>query len=253
MIAQLSVLDWALLALGAALIGVAKTSLNGLGVITVVLFATVLPTAESTGALLPILIVGDLVAVRLYRRHASVRTLLRLLPGVIPGLVLGTVFLGRVDDTTLRLTIGAILLLICGLQILRRVRGGGPRRSAAAAAVHPLWAVAAGAAAGFVTMTANAAPAIMTVYLIAAGKPMLEMLGTGAWFFLAVNILKLPFSASLGLISPGSLVMDALLVPALLVGVLAGVRIVRHLRQEQYELVALGFGMLASALMIATA
>lgn len=247
----LSALDWTLLALGAALIGVAKTSLNGVGVITVVLFATVLPTAESTGALLPILIVGDLVAVRLYRRHASVRTLLRLLPGVIPGLVLGTLFLGRVDDTTLRLTIGGILLAICGFQIVRRF--AGRRDSPPPVAVHPLWAVAAGAAAGFVTMTANAAPAIMTVYLIAAGKPMLEMLGTGAWFFLAVNLLKLPFSASLGLITPSSLVMDAALVPALLLGALVGVRIVRHLRQEQYELIALGFGMLASGLMIATA
>ncbi|MDP3892591.1 hypothetical protein [Nocardioides sp.] len=61
-------------------------------------------------------------------------------------------------------------------------------------------------------MTANAAGAVMTIYLIEAGLSKLELLGPGAWFFLAVNLAKVPFSAGLDLISPESLVMDVLLV-----------------------------------------
>ena len=64
-----------------------------------------------------------------------------------------------------------------------------------------------GAAAGFATMTANAAGPVTTVYLIRAGLPMLQMIGTGAWFYLVVNLAKVPFSAGLGLITPTSLVL----------------------------------------------
>ena len=78
--------------------------------------------------------------------------------------------------------------------------------------------VGTGATAGFATMTANAAGPVTTIYLIRAGLPMLRMIGTGAWFYLVVNLAKVPFSAGLGLITPASLVRDALLVPALLVG-----------------------------------
>ena len=76
--------------------------------------------------------------------------------------------------------------------------------------------VGTGVTAGFATMTANAAGPVTTIYLIRAGLPMLRMIGTGAGFYLVVNLAKVPFSAGLGLITPTSLVRDALLVPALL-------------------------------------
>jgi hypothetical protein len=66
-------------------------------------------------------------------------------------------------------------------------------------AEHPLVAVAAGVAAGFTTMTANAAGAVMTLYLLAMRVEKLRFIGTSAWFFLIVNVSKVPFSAGLGL------------------------------------------------------
>ena len=86
--------------------------------------------------------------------------------------------------------------------------------------------VSTGATAGFATMTANAAGPVTTIYLIRAGLPMLRMIGTGAWFYLVVNLAKVPFSAGLGLITPTSLVRDALLVPALLLGAALGILLV---------------------------
>ena len=83
--AELSLTVWVLLAVAAALVGFAKTAIGGAGALAVVIFAAALPTRASTGALLPLLLVGDLVAVAVYRRHASLSTLLRLLPGVLPG------------------------------------------------------------------------------------------------------------------------------------------------------------------------
>ena len=90
-------------------------------------------------------------------------------------------------------------------------------------------------------MTANAAGPVTTVYLVRAGLPMLRMIGTGAWFFLVVNLTKIPFSAGLGLITPTSLIRDLMLVPALLLGAGLGILLVGRLRQRQFEVLALGF------------
>ena len=52
--------------------------------------------------------------------------------------------------------------------------------------------------AGSTTMIANAAGPVMTIYLLACRLPKFEFVGTAAWFFFAINLLKVPFSASLG-------------------------------------------------------
>ena len=50
---------------------------------------------------------------------------------------------------------------------------------------------------GFATMTANAAGAVMTLYLSASGIEKRRFVGTNAWFFLIVNLTKVPFSVGL--------------------------------------------------------
>lgn len=99
-------------------------------------------------------------------------------------------------------------------------------------------------------MTANAAGPVTTLYLVRAGLPMLSMLGTAAWFYLLVNLGKVPFSASLDLISPQGLVLDAALVPALLVGGWLGVQLVRRIDQRRFEVAALLLGGASAALLL---
>jgi uncharacterized membrane protein YfcA len=115
---------------------------------------------------------------------------------------------------------------------------------------HGALTVAMGAVAGFATMTANAAGPVMALYLIIAGLPMLQMLGTTAWFYFAINVAKLPFSVGLDLISTESLLMDAALVPPMVVGGLIGVAVIRRIDQRQFELAALVLGGFAAVLLI---
>lgn len=250
MLPELTATSWSLLLLAAALVGFAKTALGGAGSLAVVLFAAALPARESTGGLLPLLLCGDLVAVSLYRRHGSWATLGRLLPGVLPGLVLGAVFVALVDDRVMRMTIGLVLLAMTGTQVAQRARGGGLHESGLRE--HRGLSVLVGVVAGFATMTANAGGPVMTLYLVMAGLPMLQMLGTGAWFFLAVNVAKVPFSAGLGLISPASLAMDLALVPAMLLGGGLGVLVVSRMAQRTFEIAALALGAFAAGLLVLT-
>ena len=59
-------------------------------------------------------------------------------------------------------------------------------------------------------MLANAAGPVMALYLLAVSLPKAEFIGTSAWFFLLINLFKLPFSAQLGLITSKTLVFNAL-------------------------------------------
>ena len=226
----------ALVALGVAavLVGFAKTAIGGVGLVSVALFATVLPARESTGALLPLLLVGDVVAVLLYRRHASWPALLRLLPAVGVGVLLGAVFIARVEDTTMRRTIGGVLLALVAVH-LARARGPAGREPRGAEPRRPRAAPAFGALAGFTTMVANAGGPVMSLYLLAARLDKLAFLGTAAWFFLLVNASKVPFSVGLGLVRPESLLLDAALAPLVLVGAVAGRWLVRRVDQARFE------------------
>lgn len=241
----------AALVTGALLIGIAKTSVGGFGVVAVMLFALVLPTKESTAAVLLLLIVGDVVAVTRYRRHADWALLRHLLPYVLPGIALGAVLLHFSDDVLLRRFIGAILAVFVGLQLVLRARGQlGPRRDSATAGPHPLAAAGYGTAAGFTTMTANAAGPVMTLYLLAAGVNKTAFVGTGAWYFLIVNLTKVPFSAALGLFPQSTLVMDLALVPVVLLGTVVGVWLTNRLSQKMFEQLALVASVLAAIVLL---
>lgn len=228
------------------MVGFAKTAVGSAGALAAACFALAIPARESTGTLLPLLCLGDVIAVRVYHRHADWRLLLRLLPGVLPGLALGSWFLSVADDSTARRTIGVILLVMGALQLSMRYF----KRHSDPARLHPGLTIMIGPLAGFATMTANAAGPVTTLYLLAAGLPVLQFLGTAAWFYLVVNAMKIPASASLELLSWHALAVDALLVPALLLGATAGVLLVRRIDQPSFERLATGLTVLAAAALV---
>ncbi len=236
-----------LMGIAALVIGYSKTALGGLAVVAVAIFATILPARESTAAILAVLIVGDLVAVWHYRRDADWTLIRRLLPAVLPGLVIGSLFLRAVDDSTLRRSIGATLLVLVLLQLWVKSRADGEpstaheRRAAA-------WA--AGTGVGFATMTANAAGAVMTLYLSAAGIPKRRFVGTNAWFFLIVNLVKVPFSVALGLMHPSDAGRAALLAPLVVLGGLLGYATVKRISQRGFDVAVLLASAVAAAALL---
>lgn len=226
---DLTVLAWAVLAVAAVSIGLAKTAVPGAGTLAVAMAAAVLPAKQSTGAILLLLIVGDMFALWMYRRHAQWRTLLGLAPAVLLGLLAGVAFLAVADDAGVRRVIGVVLLAVIALTLWRRrhaadhVRGG------------PVAAAAYGALSGFTTMVANAAGPVMSMYFLAARFEVKVFLGTAAWFFAVVNLAKVPFAIALGLIDGETLVIDALLVPLVVAGAFVGRAIAARIPQRLFD------------------
>lgn len=280
--------DFAALAAATVLVGFAKTAISGANTVSLAMFAAVLPARESTGVLLPILIIGDVFAVLAYRRHAHWPTLWRLMPAVAAGVLVGTVFLVWADDAAVGTSIGAILLLMAAVTLWRRRptrEDPAPRTAQEQPADRPAQeqptghttegqltkpttseqpaartphesstgapAVAAGRRdrmkarsygmlGGFTTMVANAGGPVMSLYLLSAGFRKLGFLGTSAWFFLIVNVSKVPFSVGLGLIDSHSLLLDLELALFVLPGVLIGKAAVARINQRLFENLVIG-------------
>jgi len=234
---DLSTLAWAALAVSAVLVGFSKTALPGINTLAVAIFAAVLPAKPSTGALLLLLIVGDMFALWTYRKHAHWPTLVRMLPAVLVGLALGAVFLAFAGDSLVRRVIGVMLLMLMALTLWQRHRDSAPRDDDAAPPAPASRAVAAGygSLGGFTTMVANAGGPVMSMYFLAARFPKHAFLGTAAWFFAVMNLLKVPVSVGLGLITTQTLVLDALLVPGVVLGAFAGRWAITRIRQRVFD------------------
>ena len=240
--------QWVLAVVAALLIGVSKTGIAGLGMLFVVIFAQILPARQATGIVLPLLCCGDLVAVASYRQHTQWRFLWRLFPWTAAGVVIGYFALGRIDDRQARLLIGIIVLTLVGLHVVRRAWAG---RQPGAALAPPTedrgwwFAPLFGVLAGFTTLVANAGGPLMVIYLLAMGLPKMEFVGTGAAFFMLLNLFKVPFMVNLGLVNSASFTFDLMLAPAVFIGALLGRLILVRINQKWFENLALGLSALA--------
>ena len=262
--------QWALAALAAFLVGLSKTGIAGIGIFAVAIFASVFPPLLSTGIVLPILISADIVAVGAYRRHAVHSHLVRLFPWAAVGIVLGYFAMEHISGEQVARLIGAVLMVMVVLHIWRTRSAQAKTRptpnpptstpqppTQIASSVqtpsteievvpHSLWfAAIMGLTAGFTTMLANAAGPIMIMYLLAMRLPKMEFFGTSAWYFLVLNLFKVPFSHQLGLISLSSLQVDLWLAPFAVMGALFGRALIPYINQKLFENLALACTLLA--------
>lgn len=226
---------WGVAVAGALCVGMAKTGFGGLGIVAVSLFAQLLPARQSTGALLPLMIFADLFAVFFYRRHADWSDLRRLLPATFAGIVAGWWIMPLIPDRQFTLLLGWLILGLMALTVLQRRYAGALR----IAAQHPVIGLSAGVATGMATMLANAAGAITSFYFLARCMDKLTFVGTAAWFYLIVNLSKVPFSAQLGLIDIESLSFDLMLLPVVATGYLAGRLLLHRVSQRTFEWVTI--------------
>lgn len=238
---ELGAWQWALALVAALCIGMSKAGFGGIGMVAIVGMAAILPPRESTGAVLPMLICADVFAVWQFRHHVQWRYVFRTAVPAILGVIAGFLVMPLISDAAFGrfigwLTLGliAFLLLLKANEFLRNLPTKYPG----------LFGWPMGFLAGVTTMLANAAGPVMTVYLLAARLPKMEFVGTAAWFFFAINVFKVPFSASLGLINLSSLSLNLTLIPMVIAGVFFGKWLVNRISQSGFEWLMLAFAII---------
>ena len=86
---QLSLINWVLLVIAAIGIGVTKSGFSGVSLLHVLVFAHVFGAKASTGVVLPMLIVWDVLAMLMFGKHADWVYVRRMMPSAIIGVVSG--------------------------------------------------------------------------------------------------------------------------------------------------------------------
>ncbi|HWR49790.1 MAG TPA: sulfite exporter TauE/SafE family protein [Bryobacteraceae bacterium] len=221
------------------LVGIAKTGVPGLGILVVPLMVLAVGDARQSAAwLLPMLCTADVFAVLYWRRHAAARALFSLAPWVIAGMAAGAIALA-LHEGVLRFVVGSIVLLML-VAHFRRIRNG---------TTSPAHSAPYGVTAGFATTVANAAGPAMNLYLLSRRLAKEEFVATGAWFFFIINLTKVPIYAAYGLYSPRSLIFDAWMIPAVLLGAWIGRRAIDRIPQHLFEWLVIALTAVSTTLM----
>lgn len=234
LLADLSTLHIAYFFLAALIVGFTKTSVGGVGILAVLLMALAFPGKASPGILLPMLLLADVFAVLYYRRDCQWKILLKIFPMTALGVILAYFIIDLIPIELFRLTLGWLILLMLLLGFL--LDHFQVKQDTAPPSKHQplpttgqshsfgknLLIIFTGLAAGVTTMIANAAGPVFSVYLLRLGLKKAEFVGTRSWFFLVINIFKIPFSISLGLITPQTLTLNAMAIPVIVLGAYLG-------------------------------
>jgi uncharacterized membrane protein YfcA len=227
---SLSFSDILIIGLVALLIGMAKTGINGAGMLAVPLLAAVFGGKMSSGLMLPILIMADVFGVRYYHRHASWQHLKILFPWAAGGVFLGTLIGGMIDDELFKTIMGIIIVFSVGIMIWME---RGHKED-----VPDYWwfGMLCGIAGGVTSMVGNLAGPVMALYLLSMRLPKNEFIGTAAWFFMVLNWFKVPFHLFIWkTISMNSLLLNISTLPLIALGAYLGVVIVRQIPEKAYR------------------
>ena len=211
------------------LIGMAKTGVHGAGMMSVPILASVFGGQVSSGVMLPLLILADVAGVWYYHRHASWGHLKILFPWAAIGVIGGTMIGSSINDYTFKMVMSVTILVSVVIMILlERYSESIPEKKS--------FGYSMGVAAGFTSMVGNLANSVMAVYLLSVRLPKNIYIGTTAWFFLVINLFKLPFHVFVwNTIEQKILILDLMMLPFILVGAVTGIWIVKKFSDKHYR------------------
>ena len=214
----------------ALLLGIAKSGIKGLAILIVTGLALVYGAKESTGILMPLLICGDILAVIYYKRHVKWIYLIKLLPWMVAGVLVGVVLGKDLPEDLFKSGMAVIILISVAMMYYWE------RKKNRKVPNHLSFAALMGMMAGFTTMVGNLAGVFSNIYFLAIKLPKNEFIGTAAWLFFIINLFKVPFHIwSWGTINPASFQISLGLIPAVILGFMFGVSIVKKIKNDRYR------------------
>lgn len=243
---SLALWQWGVAGLCAVTLGVCRAGFNGLYLLMMLGFTVAVPGRASAGALQPLLLIADFLVIGSVWRSVDWSQMRRVLPAALVGLGVGLLCLRAIPDRAFGRLVGGLIL---GLLAVQGLRGRWPGLSLG----QPGGGFSAsllGGLSGMATMVANAASPILTLHLLPARLSKERFVATTVAFFFALNLIKLPINCSLGLITPGSLCLDALLVPLVMVGVWLGRTWLKRTSQLWFEKITLVLTLAAAVHMV---
>jgi len=223
--------QWITVIIVALIIGFSKTAISGVTMLTIPIIAAAFGGRDSTGIMLPMLLVGDLFAVWYYRESVEWKKVFLPLPWALAGLILGAVVGNYISDRTFLTLMGIIILVCLGILVYTEMKGKSIKVPGKA-----WFYVLVGVLSGFASMIGNAAGPIFTIYLLALGFEKINFMGTNAWFFFIINLIKLPLQIfvwhNIGI---RSMTITAVMLPLITLGAILGYYILKKINEKIFR------------------
>lgn len=208
----------------------AKTGVAGAGMLAVPILANIFGGQISSGILLPILVMADVLGVLYYHRHASWYHLKLLFPWSAVGVLLGTVVGAYINDEVFKMIMAGVIVVSVAVMIwLERGHNEEVPHNKA-------FGITSGVLGGFTSMVGNLAGTVMAVYLLSMRLPKNAFIGTTAWFFMATNWFKVPFHVFVWhTVTLNTFLVDLITLPMIIAGAYFGIVIIKKLSEKTYR------------------
>jgi uncharacterized protein len=232
--------------LSALFIGFSKSGIRGIDPFQVVMMAVVFGSKASTGIMLPLLCLADILATVYYKKEVDWKIFWSLMPSMIIGVFLG-LFLGKfIDEIYFKRIMTLIVLATLGLLVWQEIL-----KKEIPSAQQKLFTHSMGLIAGFTTMIGNLAGAFANIYFLGLKVPKMAFLGTVSWVFLFINLFKVPLQAFYwDNIHLETLKIDLYLSVFVIIGFFVGVKIVKSFSTDIFRKVILFMTILGSLILI---
>lgn len=231
---EMSFTGWAVTALAILITGISKSGLGGaLGGLAVPFLSIWISPRDAAAVMLPILVVMDMVGIRAWRGKADWHDLKIMIPGALTGIVIGSLTFGVMPDHLVKSLVG---LIAVSFSLDRLLRKAGKVSIGQRPSKYFGWLCGAGS--GFTSTLAHAGGPPVMIYLLSWKQPREIFVATTVFFFAFINLAKLPFYFGLGLFSRETLMMSLALLPIVPIGVWAGVRLLKHIPERPFYLIA---------------
>lgn len=227
----LTFLQWFILIFSAINIGFSKTGLQGSTMPSVVLMALAFGGQTSSSIVLVMLMIGDVFAIKRYRKHANLKNVVRLIPSTVVGVIVGAI-IGEIINEQQFMTLIGIIVVICLLILVLQEW----RKDSIQLEDNSFITSIVGVLNGFASMVGNASGPIFNVYILAKNLRKEKMIGTIAWFFVVLNLIKLPFHIFLwNSFTVETTRIALILIPIIYIGAKLGIKLVEYINEKTYR------------------
>jgi hypothetical protein len=229
----------------ALLIGMAKTGVHGAGMLSVPLLAIAFGGKSSSGIMLPMLLVADVLGVWYYHRHASFQHLKILFPWAAAGVIAGSLAGNYINDEIFRIIMATTIVVSVVIMVWMELGG----KEKIPDSIY--FGIIAGFLGGFTSMIGNLAGTVMAVYFLSMRLPKNNFIGTTAWFFLVMNWFKVPFHIWVWhTINQDAWLLALQLIPTIVIGAYFGIVLVKKMSDKFYRWFIVGMTVVAAVVMV---
>ena len=228
------------------LVGLSKAGLKGINVITVTLLALAFGAKASTGIAVLLLIMGDTMAVIYYKRKCNWSLLLKLLPYVFIGVVIGA-FVGHDMPEVIFKKVMAIIIILSAIMMIV-----SEKYSYEITDKSTLLSVVLGLLTGITTMIGNLAGAFSNLFFLSMRLSKEAFIGTAAWLFFIINIFKVPFHIFMWqTVHTNSLLIALKILPFIIIGFIIGLKTVKLFSDKSYRYFIIFMTIVGAVVMLA--